>query len=171
MVSLDKSTSIIRRLVSKILTLSTKGDYVLIGHSLGCVLIRAAVSSLPPRTKLPSNIFLLGSPLESVRLVKLLIYNPIYRFLTGDCGQLLGSVDRMSKVLPVSVPTTSIVGVRRIIWKCRRFHDELNDGVLAVSEVSAKWITDQVQISTLHSFLPFSKHIFEIILDRLKCRS
>ena len=167
MVSLDDSESIIKRLVSKILTLSTKEDYVLIGHSLGGVLIRAAVNSLPLGTKLPSHIFLLGSPLESVRLVKLLIYNPIYRVLTRDCGQLLGSVDRMSKVLPVSVPTTSIVGVRSLPWKCQRFHDELNDGVLAVSEVSANWITDQVQISTLHSFLPFSKHISEIILDRL----
>lgn len=167
-VSWEDFPAIRKRLVSKILTLAGQEDYVLIGHSLGGVLLRAAVNSVPPGTRRPCHIFFLGSPLKPARLARKLHSNLIYRVLTRDCGHLLGSATRMSEVGPVSVPTTSIAGVRDGLPSKRGlFRGELNDGVVAVSEVSAEWIADQVRIPIIHTFLPSCKRVAEIILERV----
>jgi hypothetical protein len=167
-VSLEDFVAIRKRLVSKILALAAQEDYVLIGHSLGGVLLRAAVNSMPPGTKPPRHIFLLGSPLQPARLAQKLQSNLIYRVLTRDCGQLLGSTIRMSGIGRVSVPTTSIAGVcGGLSSKRGPFKGELNDGVVSVSEVSAKWITDQVRIPMIHTFLPSCRRVAEIIVERV----
>jgi hypothetical protein len=167
-VSLQDFPAIRKRLVSKIAALAAQEDYVLIGHSLGGVLLRAAVNSMPPGTRPPRRIFLLGSPLLPARLAQKLHRNLIYRVLTGDCGQLLGSTTRMSEVGPVSVPTTSIAGVRDGLPSKRGlFKGELNDGLVSISEVSTEWITDQVRIPIIHTFLPSCKRVAEIILERV----
>lgn len=166
-VSLEDFAGIKRRLVSRISLLAERGDYVLIGHSLGGVLLRAAVNSLPPETRRPRHVFLLGSPLRPAFFAQRLGTNPIYRALTRDCGQLLGSVTRMSEVGPVPVPTTGIVGVRGLSRKRSPFRGELNDGVVSISEVSAEWLTDQVQVPIVHTLLPSSRRVAEIILQRV----
>jgi len=171
--SLENFAEIRQRLISKIERLSRQGEYVLIGHSLGGVLLRAALNSLPAGTHLPRHLFLLGSPLRPARLAQKLGRNLIYRTLTQDCGQLLGSEMRMSEVGSVHIPTTSIVGIRGMPWKLGRlstlslFDDELNDGVVAISEVSAEWLTDQMRVPTIHTLLPTSKQVADIILERI----
>jgi hypothetical protein len=122
---------------------------------------------LPAGTPRPRHLFLLGSPLRPVFLAQRLAGNPLYRALTRDCGQLLGSATRMSEVGPVSVPTTAIVGVRGLSRQPNPFHGELNDGVLPLSEVSAEWLTDQVQVPIVHTLLPSSRRVADIILQRL----
>jgi pimeloyl-ACP methyl ester carboxylesterase len=166
-VSLEDFLAVRKRLVSKILALAAQEDYVLIGHSLGGVLLRAAVNTMPPEAQRPRHLFLLGSPLKPARLAQKLQSNLIYRVLTRDCGHLLGSTARMSEVGPVSVPTTSIAGVRGLSSKRGLFRGELNDGLVAVSEVNAEWIADQVRIPVVHTFLPSCKRVAEIILERV----
>ena len=90
-VSLEDFHAIKKRLAAKILALAAQGDYVLIGHSLGGVLLRAALNTLPSGTRLPRHLFLLGSPQQPARLAQKLHKNPVYRAFTRDCGQLLGS--------------------------------------------------------------------------------
>lgn len=155
------------RLADRVLALAARGDYVLIGHSLGGVLLRAALHSLPPGTRPPRRLFLLGSPVLPSRLALRLRHNPVFRLFTGDCGQLLGSSHRMQAVGPASAPTTSIVGAR---GPARRgpFKNELHDGVLAVSETRAEWISDQVRVTSLHTLLPASAQVAAVIVDRLK---
>lgn len=109
--SLQDFDSIRNRLATNIGALSTQGDYVLIGHSLGGVLLRAALATLPTNTRLPRRVFLLGSPILSARLARTLQRNWIYRALTGDCGQLLSDSARMAHIGPSPVPVTSILGV------------------------------------------------------------
>ncbi len=155
------------QLASRIATLAARGDYVLIGHSLGGVLIRAAVSDLLADTRMPSHVFLLGSPLRPALLAQRLGKNPLYLALTQDCGQLLGSLTRMSEVGPLSVPTTGIAGISGPSSKRSPFRGELNDGVVSLAEVSAAWLTDHISIPTLHTFLPASRRVGEIILGRM----
>src|SRR5688572_16793960 len=167
-VALDDFAGIRKRLERRVLAFASQGDYILIGHSLGGVLLRAVVNSLPPDTRQPERMFLLGSPIRPARVAQALGANPIYRALTGDCGQMLGSRSRMSEVGPCSIPTTAIAGVRGLAGTHRLFRNEPNDGVVAVSEASADWLVDQVQIPIIHTILPSSRRVAGIILNRLE---
>lgn len=159
-------SSIRARLAAKILALAGQDDYVLIGHSLGGVLLRAAVASLPEDIRLPRRIFLLGSPVKPSRLARKLRDKTIYRTFTGDCGQLLSSETRMAEIGPAPVPTTSIAGIAGLTGKYSLFEEELNDGIVSVSETNAEWITEEIYVPILHTFLPWSQRVAKIILDR-----
>jgi len=156
------------RLSSRIVRLSGDGEYILIGHSLGGVLLRSALATLPAEARLPSRVFLLGSPTKPARLAQSLRGNLVYRLVTGDCGQMLASDSRMKAVPPVAVPTTSICGDRALALTSRAFGGEPNDGVVSVSETSAAWITDTVMVPVVHTLLPSSARVAEIILKRFR---
>ena len=111
-VSFDDFAGIRARLVERISQVAAQGDYVLVGHSLGGVLLRAALNDLPSGTRKASHLFLLGSPVRPARLANRLRNNLIYKTITRDCGRLLGSAERMAELGPVAVPTTVVVGVR-----------------------------------------------------------
>ena len=155
------------RLATRIAVLATRGDYVLIGHSLGGVLLRAAVASLPAETPPPRRIFLLGSPLRPARMACKLQRNWIYRLLAGDCGQLLASHARMAQVEPGAIPVTGILGVAG--WKGRLspFRGEMNDGIVAVSEASAEWLAEEIHLPLIHTYMPSNRHVARLILQRI----
>ena len=134
--------SIRKRLVARIEALAAHGDYVLIGHSLGGVLLRAAVAALPPGTRLPRQIFLLGSPIQPSCLAQKLRRNWLFRALAGDCGQLLASPSRMAAIGAGLVPTISMVGVSGWTGRLSPFKDETNDGLVSVAEASAEWVSE-----------------------------
>ena len=166
-VALEAFPEIRERLAARISELADKGSYVVVGHSLGGVLLRAALTSLPQAVRRPRHLFLLGSPVQPSRIAQKLGANPVYRGLAGDCGQLLGSTVRMEEIGALAVPTTAIVGRRGLPWPARVFAGEANDGVVAVSEASADWIRDQVLVDCVHTLLPSSRRVGEIILERL----
>lgn len=158
--------SIQARLVAKISAMADRGEYVLVGHSLGGVLIRAAVNDLPPDTRKPKHVFLLGSPISSPRLAEKFWRNPLYRLFTRDCGLLLASTQRMAEIGSIPSPTTGIAGVSGLSSKHSPFQGELNDGLVSLSEIRAAWLTDVVLIPTIHTLLPYDQRVAEIILAR-----
>jgi len=165
-VSCEQVSRIVGRLSERVNRMSGEGDYVLIGHSLGGVLIRAVLqarSDIHP----PAHAFLLGSPMKAVRLAQLFGPRMIFRAVTGDCGQMLGNVERMNSIGTLSCPTTAIVGTHGLPGTRLVFKDEVNDGIISVSEASADWITDHVHVPIAHSLLPTSPRVAKIILDRL----
>ena len=159
--------SIRQRLVARINALSAHGDYVLIGHSLGGVLLRAAVASLPPGTRMPRQIFLLGSPIQPSCLAQKLQHNWLFRALAGDCGQLLASPTRMAAIEAGSVPTISVVGVSGWTGWLSPFKDEANDGLVSVAEASAAWLTEEIRIPAWHTYLPSNKQVADLVLERI----
>ncbi|WP_417909497.1 esterase/lipase family protein [Candidatus Electronema sp. PJ] len=153
------------RLVRRLTDLAAQeADYILIGHSLGGVLLRAALASLPPQTRLPRHLFLIASPISSACLARKLHTNPIFRFATGDCGQLLASDARMASIPASPVPATAIIGIQGLPWISSVFAGELNDGVVALSEVRANWLHQQIHVQLIHTLLPASSKVGEIIL-------
>ena len=168
MTTIDHFSEITARLTSRISELAARDEYILIGHSLGGVLLRAAVNSLPAGTLPPRHLFLLGSPTRPARLAELLKDNPLYRALTRDCGQMLASEERMNRIGPVSAPLTGVIGVRGFRSHHGPFGHEVNDGIVSVAEVSAAWITDEVAVPVVHTLLPSSRRVAEIILKRIE---
>lgn len=167
-VAVEDFRIITERLAARISRLAEQGDYVVIGHSLGGLLLRAALNSLPPGVRLPKCIFLLGSPVRSSRIAESLHRNPVFRALTRDCGQLLGSEQLMTEIGTVkNVPIVGIAGIKGWAWKQGPFGLEANDGVVALSEVSAEWLTEQVTLPVVHTLLPASKQVIKVILERL----
>lgn len=154
-------------LTQRIAQIAYQGEYVLIGHSLGGVLIRAAVTALPVGTPLPRHLFLLGSPTKPASLAQALSSNPLFRAMTRDCGQLLSSDQRMQGIGIPHVQTTGIVGIKGLPGWLGPFREEQNDGIVSPSEVSAGWLTEQVTLPLIHSVLPSSKSVARIILQRV----
>lgn len=154
-------------LTQRIARISHQGEYVLIGHSLGGVLIRAALSTLPAGTPPPQHLFLLGSPTKPSRLAQVLSSNPLFRAMTRDCGHLLGSDQRMKGIGIPQVQTTGIAGIKGLQGWLNPFKGEQNDGIVSLSEVSAGWLTEQVTLPLIHSMLPSSKSVARIILERM----
>jgi hypothetical protein len=160
-------SAIVRRLVRELEKISQLGDYVAIGHSLGGVLLRAALHELPAKTVLPKQLFLLGSPVVPSRLARQLSRNALFRFLTRDCGHLLGSEERMSSISGAQVPSVTIAGIRGIEGRLSPFGSEPNDGIVSLGEVSSGGFAEVIQVPVVHTFLPSSKCVAEIILERI----
>lgn len=163
----DGFSGIRNRLRDSIVRMAEQGDYILIGHSLGGVLIRSALASLPAESRMPRHLFLLGSPVRASRIARSLSDNPIFRLTTRDCGQLLGSETRMAEIPAPSMPVTAILGVRGITGRHSPFGQEPNDGVVAVREAEADWITETLKIPEIHTLLPSSPHVARLIVERL----
>jgi pimeloyl-ACP methyl ester carboxylesterase len=157
--------SIASRLTKRITSLANRGDYIVIGHSLGGVLLRAAINRLPKDITRPRHVFLLGSPVRASRIAKRFRHNILFRALTGDCGQLLSSGKRMKNIGALSAATTSIVGVCGFTYKHNPFGQEPNDGVVAVSECSAEWIYGQLKFPVVHTLLPSNKCIADTVIN------
>ncbi len=166
-VALQDFSSIVRRLVKLMAKISKQGDYVVIGHSLGGVLLRAALNELPAGSLLPKRMFLLGSPVVPSRLAKHLGGNLLFRAVTRDCGDLLGSENRMSSIPGAKISTVAIVGIRGLKGRLSPFASEPNDGVVSVGEVRAAWISEEIRVPVVHTLLPSSKCVAEIILERV----
>ncbi|MBT9567854.1 MAG: alpha/beta hydrolase [Thiobacillus sp.] len=155
------------RLALRIAHVAAQGDYVLIGHSLGGVLIRAALATLSPDTRRPSRVFLLGSPVRHSSFAYRLRRNWVFRVLAGDCGQLLASSERMTAIGRLEVPTTSIVGTTG--WKggLNPFQGDLNDGIVSLTETHADWIDEEVRVPAVHTYLPSNRTVTALIIERI----
>ena len=165
--AIEDFATIKRRLVSRLTEIARAEDYVLIGHSLGGVLIRAALNVLPQHVKRPRHVFLLGSPIQAARLAVRMQRNVLYRALAGDCGQLLASPERMNDIGALREFTTSIVGICRIANGKGPFGNEPNDGIVSVGEASASWLSDQRQVPVFHTLLPASGKVAKLILREI----
>lgn len=166
-VIIENFDALVARLRTRISLIADTGDYIVIGHSLGGVLLRAALNSLLPGSVPPRHVYLLGSPIQASRIAARLHNNKLFRTLTGDCGKLLGSVDQMKTIGPPPVAVTGIVGTSGIANLFGIFGEEINDGLVSVSEVSAPWLTHCVQVPVFHTLLPSSALVADIILEDL----
>lgn len=167
LVAFEKYDTIVARLRARLSLLAATDDYIVIGHSLGGVLLRTALNSLPPGSALPRRVYLLGSPVLASRIATRLKNNGLFRVLAGDCGQLLGSSDRMNVIGPLTVPTMGIVGIRGMSGRYTPFGDEANDGLVSVSEVAASWLSSCVHVPVFHTLLPSSTLVANLIVQDL----
>ncbi|MDR2711256.1 MAG: alpha/beta hydrolase [Burkholderiales bacterium] len=151
---------------------ATKPPYVLIGHSLGTVLIRSVLPelSVPPRA-----CFFLTPPTVACRMARRFAPHLLYRLLTGEMGQLLADPTFMAALPMPSMPTTVYVGTRG--WpRCfstfaSLFADEANDGILGVSETLFSETPPnvrRVEIRAVHSFIMNHENVVRDLIDKIR---
>ena len=95
----------LNRLVKRVSRLGLDEPFILVGHSLGCVLIRAALPRLGGRQ--PAGCFLLAPPNSVPRAARIFASNRLYRFFTRDSGQRLSDETFMA-ALPVPEGTVRV---------------------------------------------------------------
>jgi pimeloyl-ACP methyl ester carboxylesterase len=148
------------RLVKRVATLGGDEPFILVGHSLGCVLIRAA---LPRLGRQPAGCFFLAPPNIVPRAARFFSSNPLYRFYTGDSGQLLLD-DAFMAALPIPEGIVRVyAGTAGYRGKWSPFHDEANDGVLSVAETMLPNGHEPVLVPALHTFIMNSEAVADDI--------
>jgi len=157
------ATGLARRLAA----LATDADYLVVGHSLGGLLLRAALTRLDPALPRPRHLFMLATPNQSPRLARRFQHNLAYRLYTGDAGQLLADPERVAAIPPPPVPYTLIAGVSGGQGRWSLFGHEPNDWIVSLSEAR---LTEQDEIITLpvgHTFLMNYREVAEVIRGRV----
>jgi hypothetical protein len=149
------------RLAGMIRTTAAGQPYVLVSHSLGGLLARAAMPMLSDM--LPRHLIMLAPPNRPPLLAAWLQKNTLYRLATGDCGQRLSDM-AFYQALPLpAVPTTIIAGTSGPRGRFSPFGAELNDGVISVAETRLGGSGERVLVPALHTFIMNSPEVADII--------
>jgi hypothetical protein len=139
-------------------------DYILIGHSLGTVLIRSVLPQLRPP---PRACFLIAPPTRDCRAARAFAPRRLFKLLTGEMGQLLADESFMRSLPEPAVPTRIYAGTAGPRGPLSPFGDEPNDGVLAVSETHLASVPTQT-VPALHTFIMNSGAVAEDIVRTLR---
>jgi hypothetical protein len=123
--------------------------YVVVGHSLGTVLLRSVAPCL--RTQ-PVACFLVAPPAHASRVARALAPLWLFKLLTGEMGQLLANEQFIGSLPVPKCATRTYAGTAGPKRRWLPFGDEPNDGVLAVSETLIPGIPT-TPVRKLHTFI------------------
>jgi len=157
------------RLSLRIAELAT-GDYVLIGHSLGGVLLRLAVASLPPDVRRPARLIMIGTPNRSPLLARRFEHAWWYRIRNGEVGRFLASEARMARLPDPGIPCTVIAGTRGIHQSWSPFGAEENDGLVSVSETEFPAAEEWIKVDARHVSMMNHRETRRLIVERCTLR-
>lgn len=155
------------RVRTRLLARSAEGTYAAIGHSLGGLLLRAALADFPPSAESPRWLVTLGTPTRPPRLARRLRDVWLYRRLAGECGQLLANAEFLAALYVPAIPYTAIAGTRGWPRNVGPFRDALNDGVVALDETLAAASVEHLHVPAFHTFLMNSRVVQQHICARL----
>ena len=153
------------RLVDLINREMDSGHYALVGHSLGTMLIRTALSRLDNRP--PAACFFLAPPMVACKAAKFFSRFWPYKLATGEMGRLLAT-DEFMRQLPMPPTFVRIyagTGGPRAAWL--PFGMAENDGILSVSEATGDHGASTVRIPALHTFIMNSPQVCDDIVSSL----
>ncbi len=153
----------VRRLSDFIQKWSEDDDFILVGHSLGCVLIRSAL--LVPYERAPRACFFLAPPSKVSRAAKAFREFPLYRAWNGEMGQLLSDAAFMESLPVPKVPTRVYAGNKGPQGTHSPFGLEPNDGILAVSETALYEGQPIIEIPMIHTFIMNSQRVLDDIVE------
>jgi hypothetical protein len=157
---------IVDRLVRRLSRLGASGrPYAVIGHSLGGVLLRAAVPRASGRR--PEHLVMLGTPNRPPRLARRLGVRWVYRRLMGECGVNLSSEPFYASLPPPAVPYTIVAGTAGPRGRWSPFGDEPNDGIVAVSETLVREDDAVVPLRVTHTFMMSDQGVQSVIAQAL----
>lgn len=124
-------------------------EFIMIGHSLGAVLMRAMMPRLIHK---PAACFLLASPTQVCKAARNFAHRPFAKLLGGEIGQLLADQQFMESLPPMGVPAKIYAGTGGPRGHYSPFGEEPNDGVLTVNETLLPGVPIQT-LPVLHTFI------------------
>ncbi|HSB53715.1 MAG TPA: alpha/beta hydrolase family protein [Gemmatimonadales bacterium] len=155
-----------QRLASELRAMAREQDPVaLVGHSLGGLLLRHALSDAPGLNV--HRLIMLGTPNQPPRLaVRAKRWLP-FRVFARSCGHLLATPSAFARIPPPAVPYTLIAGTmgwRRIPGP---FGGEPNDGLVAVSETMVRDGDEPHLLPISHTFMMNDRRLRQLVLELL----
>jgi hypothetical protein len=166
--ALESFDRIVRRVRDRLASLAARGTYAAIGHSLGGLLVRAALADSPISFRPPAHLIMLGTPNQPPRLARRYRRLWPYRWINGECGQLLARPDFFAGLPPLVVPYTIIAGTGG--W-CRGegpFAGDPNDGLVAVSETLISPSDQPITFPVRHTFMMNDRRVRGVIREVLE---
>lgn len=140
--------------------------FIVVGHSLGCVLTRAVLPSLARAPEL--GVFLAPPTMASSYAIKLSRWR-VFRLLTGEMGQLLARQEFMDALPIPAIPLHVYAGTKGPRGSWMPFGDEPNDGILSVKEVQLGEIPVQL-LPTIHTVIMNSRQVASDIVATVMSR-
>jgi hypothetical protein len=141
--------------------------YAAVGHSLGGLLLRAALTEWPKDLALPRHVVMLGTPTQPPRLARRWRRLWPYRIFNGECGQLLARPEFFAALAPVAVPCTVVAGTRGWRGRWSPFGSDLNDGILAVAEARLRAGARVVELPVAHTFMMNDRRVRALVREVL----
>jgi hypothetical protein len=140
-----------RRVRQRLEALAQAGEpYAVIGHSLGGLALRVAVSGLEPA---PVHLIMLATPNQSPRLARRLHRFWPYRLACGESGQLLARQEFFAQLPPPQVPYTIIAGSTGPCGPRSPFGYDANDWLVAVDETKISPTDRPTVVKVGHTFM------------------
>src|SRR5258708_321644 len=139
----------LNRLVTRIVEPGDDEPFILVGHSLGCVLIRAALPRL--RGLRPSACFFMAPPNRVPKAARNFASTRLYRLLTGDSGQLISNEAFMAALPVPEGPVRVYAGTAGCRGRLSPFRDDPNHEVLAVTAAASAPVHGPMLFQTLHA--------------------
>ena len=137
------------------------------GTRWGGLLTRAALGKRSVSFTGPAHLIMLGTPNRPSRQARRYGKLMAYRWINGECGQLLGQEDFFARLPPLSIPYTIVAGTRG--WPGRSaFGNEPNDGVVAVSETLVAPSDTPITVPARHTFMMNDSRVLAAILQVLQ---
>ncbi len=141
-----------RRLVQRLRAAARAGEPVaLVGHSLGGLLLRHAVTDTPELRV--HRLIMLGTPNRPARRARLALRWLPFRLLARSCGEVLASPEAFGAIPVPPVPYTIIAGTAGHRWLSRPFGEEPHDGFVAVSETPMAESDQPLLLPVGHTFM------------------
>ncbi|MDJ0599063.1 MAG: alpha/beta hydrolase [Crocosphaera sp.] len=143
--------SIVERLYVHCQAIAQSEPYGIVAHSLGGLLIRAVLAQ--GSIALPEHIVMLGTPNQLPRLAPIAWKLLPFRWWTGHCGFNLTNPAFFKSLPSLTSPYTIIAGTLGPTGVWSPFGNELNDGIVAVSETLLSELDDVIQLPVWHTFM------------------
>ncbi len=143
------------------------GRYAVVGHSLGGLIVRAALDSWPADRPLPRLIVMLGTPDRVPRLARRFHRWGPYRLVNGECGQLLAEPGFFTRLPWPPVPTTVIAGTKSWPRALSAFDGAPNDGVVAVDEARPDSEASLIELPASHTFMMNNRQVRATVRELL----
>ncbi len=163
-VTVERFASCVARLQRFIESRLGTERFIVIGHSLGAVLLRCV---LPKLVQSPAACFLLAPPSRACVWARMLAPHLPYRIVAGEMGQLLANEEFMGSVPTPRCPTWIYAGTGGPSARFFPLGDEPNDGVLKVSETRLTGVP-LVLVPALHTYLMNSRIVVRDLVDRAR---